>query len=343
MCAKVTEELINSEPEALARLSKNDTGIKAVFNEICEFFEEILTKLNGESEKAYALKKARQFRKLMGDKENAKHKGYLKYSILNVNGFGNVVFLDEKMLKTKNYKTYKDAIKHFFVNNLKNTEITLLENGDTVNFDQIGKFLHPGETVEKYKEKLTAIEILKDIVKIGKNKKHLDDLMVNGKVKKHSGYDAFNGWDYYDTYFCVDNSGVVYGGTIIVRKSKNGKDYFYDLDNIREAGYQDELKNYPVKYGQTSLKNNIPYQVSIVNNNSMQDTKKYSITKPSESSNSQTVEKPEARKRAHLIPQNNEVFKTEDIRHKVTQKILKDFSVPINSSDRAGLKKMIDA
>ncbi|MBE7020893.1 MAG: M48 family metallopeptidase [Ruminococcaceae bacterium] len=290
MTAKVAENLINSDIKALERLAKNDTGFKAVIREIVEFFEEIYHSLNGESEKAYALKKARELRKLTTQNDAMKGNDYIRYSIHNIKGFGNIVFLDKKLINASNFNSHKKAIKKFFVDNLKDKEITILESKDIVNIDQIGKYLYPGEKVERYSEKLTAIEILSDIVKIGKNKKHSKDLIVDGKTKKHAGYDALNGWDYYETNFCLDNSGIVYGGTIVVRKSKNGKDYFYDLNNIREVGYQDELKNYPVKYGQTSLKDNIPQKQSIVNTNSMQKDKKNSGKHISESAGKLTYD-----------------------------------------------------
>ena len=297
IAGNISEYLINSEPAALKRLANRDTGIKAVFRDIMEFFEEIIHKLSGNSEKAYAMKMARKFRELAGDNDVVKGKDYIRYSIHNIKGFGDIVFLDKKLINASSFNSHKEAIKKFFVDNLKDKEITILESKDVVNIDQIGKYLYPGEKVERYSEKLTAIEILSDIVKIGRNKKHSKDLIVDGKIKNHAGYDASNGWDYYETQFCLDNTGIVYGGTVVVRKSKNGKDYFYDLNNIREVGYQDELKNYPVKYGQTSLEDNIPHKKPIVNNNSMQDTKKYSITKDSGTSESKTVEKSKAQNR----------------------------------------------
>ena len=44
----------------------------------------------------------------------------------------------------------------------------------------------------------------------------------------------------------IDDSGMVWTGRAVVRKAKNGKDYFYDLDRIREAGYQDVSELNPV-------------------------------------------------------------------------------------------------
>lgn len=239
--------------------SENDT-----FKTKIQSLEEKITELNdaASSNADYKL----QLEKLLDADNVGTTNSEVRYSIVHSDKLGDIAFLDKDLIKKNDNESYNQAIKNFFNDNFKNREIEILENKETVNLDQIGKYLHPGSKVENYKEKQVASQILDDIIRIAKNKTHNEDLMVDGKKKEHSGLNADNGWDYYDTQFAIDESGIIYGGVIIVRKSKNGKNYFYDIDKIREVGYQDVKEFNPVKYGRTSLKDNITQLENIINN-----------------------------------------------------------------------------
>lgn len=197
------------------------------------------------------------------------------YSINRSDLLGNVAFVDKNLVDKLKGESLNKAIKRFFDTNLKGLEIEVISTNNKINLDQIGKYLHPGEILPNYNIKQIAVNVLDDMIKIGENKRHSKDLMVNGIVKNHAGLDAKNGWDYYDTKFAIDNSGVIWGAEIIVRKSKNGKDYFYDINKIREIGYQDVNEFNPVKYSLTSLYNTtISQKDTGVNTNVRKNNKK---------------------------------------------------------------------
>lgn len=164
---------------------------------------------------------------------------------------GPIAVLEEAIF-VKPGETQNQAIKRFFDENLKGREANIVSSGETAQFDQIGKYLYPGHKVKNMSVKKTAVAILKDMVSLGTDKRHMDDLLVDGHRKSHSGLNAENGWDYYTTRFAVDKSGTIWEGTLIIRKSINGKDYFYDLDNIKKTGRLDvDKKSNPINMGQS--------------------------------------------------------------------------------------------
>ena len=289
MLAEINGVFINMDEAALRKIAKNDSKMQKIFKAIIDFFKELYYSVNGETDKAFALKMQNKFEKLLTAEKVGNANSEVRYSIIHSDKMGDIAFLDKELIKKNDNESYNQAIKNFFNDNFKNHEIEILENKETVNLDQIGKYLHPGSKVENYREKQVASQILDDIIRIAKNKTHSEDLMVEGKKKEHSGLNADNGWDYYDTQFAIDESGIIYGGVIIVRKSKNGKNYFYDIDKIREVGYQDVKEFNPVKYGRTSLKDNISQPGTIVNNNSMQNSEKNTKTKQFSISNNENT------------------------------------------------------
>lgn len=199
-----------------------------------------------------------------------------------------IAFLDGLKIDRQPGEKRNEAIKRFFNNNFKNKEIEIIENQEKVTTDQIGKYLYPGEIRQNYDVKINSIPILDDIIKVATNKTHSADLLVNGQKKNHSGLDATNGWDYYDTLFAVDDSGVIWGGKVVVRDAKNGKSYFYDLDEIRVVGYQDVNEFNPVEYGQTTLNNNILPKNEFDNTKLDGNNRQYSISSETEAGDTET-------------------------------------------------------
>lgn len=205
-----------------------------------------------------------------------------KTGSIKTDGKKNIAFLDGLKIDRQPGEKRNEAIKRFFNNNFKNKEIEIIENQEKVTTDQIGKYLYPGEIRQNYDVKINSIPILDDIIKVATNKTHSADLLVNGQKKNHSGLDATNGWDYYDTLFAVDDSGVIWGGKVVVRDAKNGKSYFYDLDEIRVVGYQDVNEFNPVEYGQTTLTNNILPKNEFDNTKLDGNNRQYSIAEETE-------------------------------------------------------------
>ena len=201
--------------------------------------------------------------------------GEISYSIMSSSLHGNVAFLDKKLISLKpGEKSFNQAVKRFFKEAFKGTEVEVLSTKDTINLDQIGKYLY----TDVSNVKRVAVNILDDMIRVGKNKRHSKDLVINGIKKSHAGLDASNVWDYYDTKFVIDNSGIISGAEIVVRKSKNGKDYFYDINKIREVGYQDVNEFNPAYSLSTPLNDTtIPQDKSVVNSNIRKNDIKYSL------------------------------------------------------------------
>ena len=165
----------------------------------------------------------------------------VKYLIKQSSEHGLIAVLDKKIVPLDG-ETENQAIKRFFSENIKGKEAHIISSDEKAQFDQIGKYLYPGKPIANMNVKKDATAILIDMVSVGTNKRHSEDLFINGKKKNHSGLDATNGWDYYGTKFIIDESGTVWSGLLIIRKSKNNRDYFYDLDLIKKAGHQDVSK-----------------------------------------------------------------------------------------------------
>lgn len=195
-----------------------------------------------------------------------------QFAIKESKTMGKVAFLDGKRIQRQKGESVNHAIRRYFNENFKNKVITVEESQDDVKLDQIGKYLYPGHDEKIPKEKRPIASILDEIIEIGTDKQWSQNLFdENGNVKNHAGLDCDGGFNYYDTKFAVDNSGVIYGGRVIARIDKNGRSYFYDIDKIREVGYQDENEFYPVISKTTSLEDSLPQNAETVNSNDMQN------------------------------------------------------------------------
>ncbi|MBQ2897615.1 MAG: hypothetical protein IJE46_04770 [Clostridia bacterium] len=204
--------------------------------------------------------------------------GDAQFAIKESKEMGKVAFLDGKRIKRQKGESVNHAIRRYFNEIFKNKVITVEESQDDMQLDQIGKFLYPGKDAKIPKEKKPIASILDEIIEIGADKQWSQNLLdENGNVKNHAGLDCDGGFNYYDTKFAVDNSGVIYGGRVIARIDKNGRAYFYDIDKIREVGYQDENEFYPAISKTTSLTQySLPQNAETVNSNDMQGTSNYS-------------------------------------------------------------------
>jgi len=197
--------------------------------------------------------------------------GDAQFAIKESKTMGKVAFLDGKRIQRQKGESVNHAIRRYFNETFKNRIITVEESQDNVKLDQIGKYLYPGEAIGLRDEKRAISSILDEIIEIGTDKQWSQNLLdENGNVKNHAGLDCDGGFNYYDTKFAVDNSGVIYGGRVIARIDKNGRAYFYDIDKIREVGYQDENEFYPVRSLSTSLEDSLPQNGETVNSNDMQ-------------------------------------------------------------------------
>lgn len=198
----------------------------------------------------------------------------IRHSIEEIPKIGKTAFVDGKKIKRNKGETINSAIKRYFDVNFKNKEVVVQATADGVKLDQIGKFLYPGEDVENYSEKRKTITILDELISISTNKSWNKNLLdENGNIKNHGGYDCTNGFNYYDTQFALDDSGVIWGGTIVVRIDKNNRAYFYDLNKTRVIGYHQDVNNInPVKIGSsdTLIEDSLSQESPTDNTNNMQ-------------------------------------------------------------------------
>lgn len=152
----------------------------------------------------------------------------VRFAIKTVNGIGKVAYIDEDLIQRKPGQSYTDAVKEYFDTYLSGMEIPVESSGDSVTIQQKKKFFDKASQPKKQ-----AVQILDDIISIGENKVHKENFETDlqGNKKKHTGLSASRGWDYYDTNFEIGDR--IFSARVIVRKSGDGIDYFYDLDNIQ--------------------------------------------------------------------------------------------------------------
>ena len=127
-------------------------------------------------------------------------------------------------------------IKSYFDNNFKGLEI------NNIKMDQGKKYAYPGNKQKNYNNvKGPSVTIMNDILETLSNKRHQSDKLYNkdGTVKNHSGLDTAGGFNHYDTKIGIpDGKGsvTIFTADVITRLDKNGNEYFYDLDKIKDTG-----------------------------------------------------------------------------------------------------------
>ena len=280
------QQLSDIEPFTLNRMMNKDNKIKRLVTKLKDFWNYIVNTFKGassyvNSELKYARKMADKFNKLFNEVASVEKddSGQIKYSIMFNDKIGDVAFLDGKIIKQASGEKIQHAIRRFFNKNFRGHIITITESEDNINLDQIGKYIYSRHKIEHNYEKRKVVPILNELIEIAKNKTWNKNLLdKNGNPKNHAGLDCSNGFNYYDTQFAVDDSGIIWGGTIIARIDKNKNIYFYDLDNIREVGYMD-VKNFnPTSSNTTSLDDNsLTQELPDVNTNSTQKSQKNSV------------------------------------------------------------------
>ena len=212
-------------------------------------FKEKFGLLDGKEQFEAALLQAqRKYRMALADvKESSKNSidTSLKYSIIDDEYVGKIAYLNGISITRKPGETIETAIRRDFKARFKDTLVNVFATGEIVKMDQIGKFVYGASAMHDIKQR--SYPILDDMIRIATNKRWSEDLPgPDEKAKNHAGLDCSGGFNYFDTYFAMDTSDkndtgvIIYSGTIICRIDKHGRRYFYDLDDIREAGYRDE-------------------------------------------------------------------------------------------------------
>ena len=116
-------------------------------------------------------------------------------------------------------------------------EITVSESGDklTVSKDFADEFCHSNDTIHlrgaNRKLKANLIVAIEELVQSASNRREIPDYQ-----NKH-GNKAKRGWYRYDVYFAYigdSEKNDIIKGVMVVRKDANGRDYLYDIVQIKK-------------------------------------------------------------------------------------------------------------
>ncbi len=181
----------------------------------------------------------------------------LKFSKQYYENIGTIAQYDGINYMTNSKENIQKNIKDYFNNNFKGLEI------NHITTDQGRKYAYPGKRQNNYVEvKAPAVTIMNDIIETMTNKKHQPDVLYNkdGSNKKHSNLDTTGGFNHYDVKIGIpDNNGYIniYTADSITRIDKNGKEYFYDLDKIKDTGQKVvDNKSKPITDSSVSFNDN---------------------------------------------------------------------------------------
>ena len=159
-------------------------------------------------------------------------------------------------LESEQAKLQKN-IKSYFDNNFKGIEI------NNIKMDQGRKYAYPGKSQKNYNDvKGPSVTIMNDILETLSNKKHQSDKLYNkdGTAKNHSGLDTTGGFNHYDAKIGIpDGTGnvAIFTADAITRIDKNGNEYFYDLDKIKDTGQKVvDNKSKPITDSSVSFNDN---------------------------------------------------------------------------------------
>lgn len=152
-----------------------------------------------------------------------------------------VVIIDKYFSKSKvrnNDRYVENQVKEILLA-LNGKKITVKDNGNDIYFDKYfaDEYTGSNDTVhsnDKFKAaKMNAATKAEEIVRNAVYRTWKESKKSNRKAN------ADRGFDYYDVFFAYNESYNLYtefGGLLIVRKDKNGKDYAYDITNVRKKG-----------------------------------------------------------------------------------------------------------
>lgn len=275
--AHYTEKALKSK-KFLEALVKEDRTIadriRAFFEQ--RFGDEKLDRNAQKLAKAYEKAFSEMAQRNFGANAVSEDGGKRQFAIRSDLRFGKIAYIDENLIPRKKGQSLTDAVKEYFNTYLRGMEIPVESSGDTVTLQQTKKYLDNASVLKKQ-----AVQILDDIISIGENKKHTQNYPYSkeGELKKHLGLSATRGWDSYDTRFEIGET--IYSGRVLIRKSGDGTDYFYDLDKIkaisvsRRMGTESQTKARADAYSA----NSIPETSQNVNPSSKKTQKNFSTSK----------------------------------------------------------------
>ncbi len=262
------------DEEAVADILGNKLGDQQFINKLVnqketrskarQIYDWIVEKLNNITRSFENINEYFYWKDIKNKFENAFRQEYqgnsnsVMYSIQNYEGIGNIAQYDGINYISDDNTSISKNIKKHFDDNFKNKQI------GNVKTDQGHKYAFPGRGQKNYNEvKAPAVTVLEDILNTMENPRHEDDRKVtkDGKIKKHSGLDTSGGFNHYDAKIGIpDGNGNVdiYKADAITRIDKNGREYFYDLDKIKDTGQKVvDNKSKPLTDGSVSSNNNI--------------------------------------------------------------------------------------
>ena len=277
-----------------------------VFKRIYDKIVSLANKITGNSSEALFIKDLRN-KWEQAYRENTNNIKDTQYSKQHYEGIGDIAQFDGIDFMLDKNESIPKNIKQYFKNNFEGLEI------NNVTLDQGHKYAYPGYKQSNYNEvKAPSVTIIDDIIETMDNQRHEPDKKVTktGKKKKHSGLDTTGGFNHYDIKIGIpDNNGNVsiYEADSITRIDKNGKEYFYDLDKIKDTGQKVvDNKSKPLTDSSVSSNNSIPQTQEIVNS----DTTNYSMQESENNSGSFNLSQNHKQKQNEIIQKNNPMDKT---------------------------------
>ena len=200
-----------------------------VFTRVYEWVKERLGRTQTAPERESLIKIRDMFKKSLQEVKQESQETRL--AIGKDEKLGDIAYIDKDILDLKPGDDVKQKVKEYFDINLKGLEIEVISNGNKIHLQQSKKYI---DLIEQNKKKAKTVQILDDMIRIAKNHRFLPDINPNNS-KKHMQLSASRGFDYYNTQFMITNYSTgnkVYYGRLVIRKSADGKDYFYDLEQI---------------------------------------------------------------------------------------------------------------
>nr|MBR6100729.1 hypothetical protein [bacterium] len=207
----------------------------------------------GSKEKRQLEKVKKVFDRIYNETKSKVTSEDIKLSLMYSKDTGNVAVYDGVNFIVDPSKNESWNVKKYFNDNFKGKEV----NG--VIFDQARKYAYPGKKQANVKTvKNPSVTILDDILNSNYKMVHEPAKIINenGSIKNHSGLDMSGGINRYSVKIGIPNNNKVniYDADFLTRIDKNGKEYFYDIDKIKEAAVRTVDKS---KLSAASVDNNI--------------------------------------------------------------------------------------
>ena len=332
MC-DISANLLGNEDFIQKIATEKPSTFRKIYNSIKSFVKKITGKYSQEDfirdlelkwENAYQKNK---------DSISQNVKDNIHLSIQEYKNIGKVAKFDGIDYITNENASIPKNIKTYFDDNFKGKEFNKIKT------DQGKKYAFPGYKQDNYTEvKAPSVTIIDDIINVMENPRHESDRIysANGNIKKHAGLDTSGGFNHYDVKVGIpDNNGNVqiYTADSITRIDKNGKEYFYDLDKIKDTG-QKVVDNMSKPIADSSVSNT---SIALDDKNVKDTTQKQKNENNSISSNTwyEWLD-------THFKPSKN-VTNFKDIRQKIQEKVTEAKKTekkiaPINDNMRTSIK-----